>query len=174
MRSWASERGLHFPALDDAARKAEVGRLIFEKEDWDLFCLVFVETDAAQHYYLHTGDEQHPLRQQAIDQGLDGTLLELYKLCDQVLGDVLAKLDDNTTVIVVSDHGNSGFSIGDRSTTGNYDKTPYSAFYEPIKRATRTGEGLEALEDRRVLADGRDAADDVVAQGKLPVQMRFE
>ena len=27
MRQWARERGLHFPALDDAARKAEVGHL---------------------------------------------------------------------------------------------------------------------------------------------------
>jgi glycerol-3-phosphate O-acyltransferase len=27
MRAWATERGLHFPALDDTARKAEVGRL---------------------------------------------------------------------------------------------------------------------------------------------------
>ena len=27
MRAWAGERGLHFPALDDAARKAEVGRI---------------------------------------------------------------------------------------------------------------------------------------------------
>jgi glycerol-3-phosphate O-acyltransferase len=27
MRAWAGERDLHFPALDDAARKAEVGRI---------------------------------------------------------------------------------------------------------------------------------------------------
>lgn len=86
-------------------QKAEVGRLIFEKEDWDLFVLVFVETDAAQHYYLHTGDERHPLHAQAVEQGLEGTLLELYKLCDQVLADFLSRLDDDTTLIVVSDHG---------------------------------------------------------------------
>ena len=27
MRAWARERGLHFPALDDAARRAEVGKV---------------------------------------------------------------------------------------------------------------------------------------------------
>ncbi len=56
-----------------------------------------------------------------------------------------AEKDGNTVVIVVSDHGNSGFSIGDKSTSGSYDKTPYGAFCDPIKKATRTGEGVEGL-----------------------------
>lgn len=101
--------GHHAKALEQLRlgieQKAEVGRLIWDKEDWDLFVLAFVETDAAQHYYLHTGDEQHPLHQQAVEQGLDGALLDIYKLCDKVLGDIMDKLDDNTTLLVMSDHG---------------------------------------------------------------------
>jgi alkaline phosphatase len=65
----------------------------------------------------------------------------------------------NTVVIVVSDHGNSGFSIGDKSTNSSYDKTQYAAFTGPIKKATRTGEGLEALLD----AD-RSNAKDIIAR----------
>jgi predicted AlkP superfamily phosphohydrolase/phosphomutase len=101
--------GKHATAIEQLhqgiEQKAEVGRMIFEKEDWDLFVLVFVETDAAQHYYLHTSDERHPLHQQAVEQGLEGTLLEIYKHCDRVLGDLMDKLDDDTTLIVMSDHG---------------------------------------------------------------------
>lgn len=86
-------------------QKTQVGRMIFEQEDWDLFVLVFVETDAAQHYYLHTGDEHHPLHAQAIAQGLDGTLLDIYRQADTILGEFMQRLDDNITLLVMSDHG---------------------------------------------------------------------
>lgn len=87
------------------AQKAQVGRLLWEREPWDLFVLVFVETDAAQHYYLHTGDERHPLHVRAQAAGLEGALLEIYRQADAILGDLMASLDDQTTLVVMSDHG---------------------------------------------------------------------
>jgi len=56
-----------------------------------------------------------------------------------------AKKDRNTVVIAVTDHGNSGISIGDRSISSGYDKTPWTTFINPLKRASITGEGLEAV-----------------------------
>ncbi len=56
-----------------------------------------------------------------------------------------AKKDGNTVVIAVTDHGNSGISIGDRSISSGYDKTPWTTFIDPLKRASLTGEGLEAV-----------------------------
>lgn len=101
--------GHHQTAFEQLRRgieqKAAVADMIWDREDWDLFVLVFVETDAAQHYYLHTGDELHPQHPQALKQGIDGALLEIYKLCDRMLGDLMAKMDDNTTLLVLSDHG---------------------------------------------------------------------
>jgi predicted AlkP superfamily phosphohydrolase/phosphomutase len=101
--------GHHRAALENLregiSQKAEVGRLVWEREPWDLYVLAFVETDAAQHYYLHAGDEHHPLRQQAVAAGLDGVFLDIYKQLDGVLADLLARLDDNTTLLVMSDHG---------------------------------------------------------------------
>lgn len=55
-----------------------------------------------------------------------------------------AKQDGNTVVIAVTDHGNSGISIGDRSISSGYDKTSWTTFINPLKRASLTGEGLEA------------------------------
>lgn len=108
--------GRHAAALKQIHRgieqKAAVGRMLYDREDWDLFVLVFVETDAAQHYYLHTADEQHPLYAQAQAQGLAGALLEVYRQADEVLGEYMARVDDNTTLLVMSDHGASANTQG--------------------------------------------------------------
>lgn len=55
-----------------------------------------------------------------------------------------AKKDGNTVVIVASDHGNGGLTIGNKDTSKTYDKLPLSTFIAPLKKASLTGEGLEA------------------------------
>jgi alkaline phosphatase len=76
---------------------------------------------------------------------------------DKAVGVALefAKADGNTLVIAASDHGNSGLTIGNENTGSNYDKLPLSAFIDPLKKATLTGEGIEKLlnEDRSNVAD---------------------
>ncbi|WP_066059452.1 alkaline phosphatase [Robertmurraya korlensis] len=52
-----------------------------------------------------------------------------------------AKKDKNTMVIAVSDHGNSGISIGNQSTSGTYPSMPVSEFIDPLKPAKMTLEG---------------------------------
>ncbi|WP_300001420.1 alkaline phosphatase [uncultured Cedecea sp.] len=56
-----------------------------------------------------------------------------------------AKKDGNTLIVAMTDHGNSGISIGDRSTSTNYDKTHWTSFVDPLKKAKVTGEGFEAI-----------------------------
>lgn len=56
-----------------------------------------------------------------------------------------AKKDGNTLIVAMTDHGNSGISIGDRSTSENYDKTHWTRFINPLKKAKVTGEGFEAI-----------------------------
>lgn len=56
-----------------------------------------------------------------------------------------AKKEGNTLIIAMTDHGNSGISIGDRSTSTNYDKTHWTSFVNPLKKAKVTGEGFEAI-----------------------------
>lgn len=52
-----------------------------------------------------------------------------------------AKEDGNTMVIAVSDHGNSGITMGNVNTNGNYPEIPVSAYIDPLKKATMTVEG---------------------------------
>ena len=76
-----------------------------------------------------------------------------------------AEKDGRTAVIAVSDHGNSGLTSGDRSTSSTCDKQTLAFFLDPLKKARRTGEGLESLlaADRanatQVLADYYGIAD---------------
>lgn len=69
-----------------------------------------------------------------------------------------AKKDGNTVVVAVTDHGNSGISIGDRSISSGYDKTPWTTFVNPLKRASLTGEGLEAILAAKAADRSKDEA----------------
>jgi alkaline phosphatase len=87
--------------------------------------------------------------------GLVGDILAF----DRAVGTALdfAKKDGNTIVIAVTDHGNSGISIGDRSISSGYDKTGYSTFIDPIKRAKVSGQGLEDKLPKDMLVHVKDA-----------------
>lgn len=52
-----------------------------------------------------------------------------------------AKEDGNTMVIAVTDHGNSGITMGNANTTKTYSTIPVSAYIDPLKKATMTIEG---------------------------------
>lgn len=61
-----------------------------------------------------------------------------------------AKADGNTMVIAVSDHGNSGITMGNVNTNSNYPEIPVSVYIDPLKKATMTVEGaLKQLNDDR-------------------------
>ena len=64
-----------------------------------------------------------------------------------------AKKDNNTMVIAVTDHGNSGFSMGNYDTSSDYQQVQLSSLIDPIKKASRSSEyiarKIEAGEDIR-------------------------
>ncbi len=66
-----------------------------------------------------------------------------------------AEKDGETLVIAVTDHGNSGITIGNKNTDSNYDTTPVSAYIDPLKEATMTLEGALSLlkEDKSNLVE---------------------
>lgn len=61
-----------------------------------------------------------------------------------------AKKDGNTLVMAVTDHGNSGITLGHSNLNSTYPLTPVSAFIEPLKKATLTlNSALSYLEKDR-------------------------
>jgi len=53
-----------------------------------------------------------------------------------------AKKDGNTALIIMTDHGNGGITIGNSATNSDYDKVPLSKFLDPLKKAKLSGLGL--------------------------------
>lgn len=56
-----------------------------------------------------------------------------------------AKNDKKTLVLAFSDHGNGGMSIGNKQSDSTYSSTPLESLIVPLKKASLTGEGLEAV-----------------------------
>lgn len=53
-----------------------------------------------------------------------------------------ARRDQNTVVLIMTDHGNSGLTIGNTTTSSGYDTLPFKAVITPLQKATRTAQGV--------------------------------
>lgn len=70
-----------------------------------LLVFVFGTTDRIQHMFWHYQDEKHPAHGMIEDSCPQNPIQACYQRADTILGDVLAHLDEKTTLIVLSDHG---------------------------------------------------------------------
>ncbi|PYT16846.1 MAG: hypothetical protein DMF51_03620 [Acidobacteria bacterium] len=86
--------GMLLSGLDDTmSRKAKAALHLYKGEPWDCFVLVLGETDAvAYHFWSH----------------YEGAIESIYRRADTILGEFLACLGDDTTLLVMSDHGHGG------------------------------------------------------------------
>ena len=69
-----------------------------------------------------------------------------YLAFDRAVGVALefAKRDGNTAVIVLSDHGNSGFTLGRRDLRG-YDRATMDQLFANVSKYKKTAEGIEIM-----------------------------
>jgi predicted AlkP superfamily phosphohydrolase/phosphomutase len=74
-----------------------------KEEDWDFFMAVMIGTDRLQHMLWNHFDETH--RRYLKDSKYKNALLDFYIYLDKKLGEILKLLDEDTTIIVASDHG---------------------------------------------------------------------
>lgn len=86
-------------------RRAEVIMDLFEEESWDLFFVVFTITDRVQHYFWQFMDPRHPNWDAGKAEQFGDAILETYQRIDGFLGRLRAQLDEETTLLVMSDHG---------------------------------------------------------------------
>lgn len=75
-----------------------------------------------------------------------GTMIDEYLAFDAAVGKVMefAKRDGNTAVVIMSDHGNSGISIGKRECRG-YDKLPIDRLFSAVSKYKLSANGIEAM-----------------------------
>jgi predicted AlkP superfamily phosphohydrolase/phosphomutase len=73
---------------------------------------VFDTTDRVQHMFFRCLDETHPSNRDKEVDRYKNVIEELYVRMDQLLGRVLDKINGNTVVVVISDHGFAQFRRG--------------------------------------------------------------
>ena len=70
-----------------------------------------------------------------------------YLAFDEAVGKAIefAKKDGNTTVVILPDHGNSGFSIGRNGMKRSYSRMTFEELFGAVSQYKRTAEGLEKI-----------------------------
>jgi predicted AlkP superfamily phosphohydrolase/phosphomutase len=95
--------------LQQARTVLEEHRRIFDVEfpkfRRGVFFFYFSSLDLNSHMFWRLLDPQHPAYQAALAAQYGSALPDFYQQIDQVLGEVLQRLDHRTTLLVLSDHG---------------------------------------------------------------------
>jgi len=77
--------------------RIETYRYLWDKEDWNLFMLVFTGTDRLGHFLWEAyEDSAHEY---------NGTFLHYFGIIDQVIGEILSKMRIDDSLVLLSDHG---------------------------------------------------------------------
>jgi predicted AlkP superfamily phosphohydrolase/phosphomutase len=95
-----------FRAFDDRA-KIILDRLA--SRQWDLLVGVTETTDRIQHMMWRFLDPSHPMFDAALAQKYGDAIERVYRRADQLVGEVVSRVEPGTLVIVMSDHGFHSF-----------------------------------------------------------------
>ncbi len=154
----------------DAKHRASLQ--VIEQGPWDLFATVLGEAHCVGHQFWHVHDDAHPRHDPAARRLLGDPVEDVYVRLDRVLGDLLARADDDTTVFVQMNHGMGPHFDGDhlldqllerideslrrRFEPGSWSRlgaAAYGATPAPLRRAARQGIAAAArLKSRRAPA----------------------
>jgi len=102
------------PGLEDrfiaAVNRVEDKRLeatlwLMDQLDWSLFVVVFRGTDVLGHAMWRHMDPQHPAHEPELFPRYGDALLKHYQRMDQAVAEICARLDSETVLMMVSDHG---------------------------------------------------------------------
>ncbi len=86
-----------------AEADADFALTLMRKHPWDLFFVYWSTLDATGHFFWNYHDQDDPNFVEG--HPLQNVILDTYKLYDRIVGRFLAEVDDDVTVIVMSDHG---------------------------------------------------------------------
>ena len=95
---------------DMTEKRFRLAEHVITTKPWDLFVMVEMGTDRVHHGFWKFFDETHP--RHARGHPLANAVRDYYKVLDHRIGELLKLLDDDTTVMVVSDHGSQPMGGG--------------------------------------------------------------
>ena len=77
--------------------RTRVGEYLLQKYPWDFFMIKYDNPDQVQHYFWQDMDQG--------GSGLQNAILEVYQHLDSAVGRLTRSMDENTTLVILSDHG---------------------------------------------------------------------
>jgi len=89
--------------LKNLQSQIEIALKLIETECWDFFMIHFFATDLICHAMWKFMDKKSPIYQNS--KKYADSILRIYKKVDEAIGSLLQKIDNNTYVIIMSDHG---------------------------------------------------------------------
>jgi predicted AlkP superfamily phosphohydrolase/phosphomutase len=92
--------------LDDSMKMLDYALDRFEE---GVLFFYFSSTDLQAHIFWWEGDEKHPVRSPENARKYQGVIENLYVKIDEALGRCRKRLGDETTILVMSDHGFCNF-----------------------------------------------------------------
>jgi predicted AlkP superfamily phosphohydrolase/phosphomutase len=84
-------------------KRFRVAEHLLETRPWDLFFMVEMGTDRMHHAFWRFFDSEHRLHEPG--NRFEGAMLDYYRALDAKINRLLRFADDDTAVLVVSDHG---------------------------------------------------------------------
>jgi predicted AlkP superfamily phosphohydrolase/phosphomutase len=78
---------------------------LFDQFEEGLFFFYYCSIDQGTHIFWHLRDENHPVYDAEARAELGDVIEELYAEMDPVVAKILDRLDEKTTLIIMSDHG---------------------------------------------------------------------
>jgi predicted AlkP superfamily phosphohydrolase/phosphomutase len=97
--------GFRARLLAAVARKTAILKWLIDREDWDLFLVVFSESHPAGHYFWHLHDPSYLTHPDGGAGALAHALRDVYVALDKAIGALLDSVDGNTMVILTSGDG---------------------------------------------------------------------
>lgn len=90
-------------------QRQEIMMNMLKKKDFDLFVFVFQASDSVQHMFWRLIDKTHPAYDREKVEKYGDAILKVYQKMDEIVGEVMPFVDEETTLFVVSDHGFHSF-----------------------------------------------------------------
>ena len=95
-----------YRAFDD---RAQVILQRLDTKQWDLLVGVIESTDRVQHMMWRLIDPAHPMYDKVLAAKFGDAIERVYRRCDEFVGEVMARVEPNTPILIVSDHGFHSF-----------------------------------------------------------------
>lgn len=123
--------GLNNGRFDEAAYLQQCEIVLHEREkmmlhelarlEEGLFFCLFDTPDRVQHMFWRFRENEHPANGGKINTEMKTVIEDHYCACDEIVGKALSHVDDQTLLVVLSDHGFSSFQRGIHLNTWLHD-----------------------------------------------------